>query len=521
MSKKKKKKPQHIQGKTGNLKANPKIEQELNPEIEPESKLEFKPDENPKTETEITPEPKQSANKTQSDALEAAPLSENSDSSDSSDSIKSVNSASKKTQKPRRLNYIRRLALIVCLGVLIFSGYNLIINILEYKEASDYYDSLGSTFLSTPNGSNPQNTPTPPPLPSGDGDTPPPDDIPPDPDDPQPSYVEDYAPDIWPLVDFDGLRDINPDTEAWIIGVGTNINYPVVHSSDNTEYLTKMFDGRTSKAGALFIDMRNSVGFSDRNTIIYGHNMRNHSMFWTVTQYRSQSFYNNHPTLRLITDKGNYEIQLYAGFVADAAESGVWRTQFSSDQNYMDWVDSLISRSSFKSYVEVTPADRTITLSTCTYEFNDARYVVMGKLVPVGDTPVDPWKSSGSSQSGQSVPPPFDVIPGTTTPPTETTQDSDNLPDGATDAAITTDDEQQQHSGVPTPFDAPPSEESNDSSGEPDEDDEAGEPDSIGIDNGDNGDDDAPGDSEEADPAGTGGAGGGAPTIAPPFDYIP
>jgi sortase B len=280
----------------------------------------------------------------------------------------------------RRFGYFRRLALLLCSGMLVFSGWNLASELLEEKKSTDYYDELGREFLTTPESAGAR----PAPAPAAPGAEAPPGDEPPEePDEPQTSYVEDYAPDIWPVVDFEGLRGVNADTEAWLLCVGTNINYPVVHSGDNTEYLTTMFDGRVSKAGALFIDMRNSRGFSDRNTIIYGHNMRNHSMFWTVTQYRNRSFYNAHPAMRLITEVGNYEIQLFAGFVADASEAEVWRTHFAGEEYYMAWIASLFERGGLTDDIELSPSDRVVTLSTCTYEFTGARYVVMGKLVPV------------------------------------------------------------------------------------------------------------------------------------------
>jgi sortase B len=336
----------------------------------------------------------------------------------------------RKTQRAR-LGYFRRLALLICTGTLIFSGYNIVVEKLDNKKASDYYDNIGKEFLTTPDGTAPPKTPTPPPTPPENGDTPPPDDFPDEPDEPQPSYVEDYAPDIWPVVDFAGLQSINADNEAWLLCVGTNINYPVVHSHDNTEYLNTLFDGRTSRAGALFIDMNNSRGFKDRNTIIYGHNMRNHSMLWTVTQYKSQSFYNEHPTMRLITESGNYEIQLFAGFVADASDASVWRIHFSSAEDYTGWISSLFERSTFKSNVELTPSDRVVTLSTCTYDFTGARYVVMGKLVPVSGEAAEAEVSTGwgNGASGTVEPeeapaeagetPPEETSPAETTPPRE------------------------------------------------------------------------------------------------------
>ncbi|MDR0839054.1 MAG: class B sortase [Oscillospiraceae bacterium] len=308
----------------------------------------------------------------------------------------------KKRAAPRRMGYLRRLLLLVCVAVLCFSGYHLVTGLLEYKKGTDLYDDIEHTYVSTPTPTptpvpgaptpTPVVTPTPPPLPEITGpeeeipdDTPPPGPGEEDEDEPpsKPSKPEQLAPDIWPVVDFEGLLSVNPDTEAWIICPGTNINYPVVHSHDNADYLTTMFNLTYGRAGSLFIDMRNKYGFADRNTIIYGHNMRNHSMFWTLTRYKAQSYYNAHPTMRLILPDGNYELQLFAGFVAEESEGEVWRTKFASDEAFIDWIKAAFARSTFRSYVNLEESDHVVTLSTCSYEFTGARYVVMGKLVKV------------------------------------------------------------------------------------------------------------------------------------------
>ncbi|MDR0905569.1 MAG: class B sortase [Oscillospiraceae bacterium] len=287
----------------------------------------------------------------------------------------------KKRYVYKRMGYFRRLLLLICFSVMIFSGYNVISSKVEDIRGNNAYDDVANEFLNTPSATPTETavseaTPTPSEVEN--------DDVPPaESDEPKTSYVEDYAPDAWPDVDFDGLLKKNADTEAWLIGVGTNINYPVVHSHDNSDYLTHMFDGRASKLGAIFIDARNRANFVDRNTIIYGHNMRNHSMFWTLTQYKSRYFYADHPTMRLIRPEGRYEIQIFAGTVANADESEVWQFQFSDDEEFAVWVQMLRDRSSFKSDVTLGAGDRVVSLSTCSYEFTGARYVVFGKLVPL------------------------------------------------------------------------------------------------------------------------------------------
>lgn len=287
------------------------------------------------------------------------------------------------------LGPVRTVILIVLIAALIVSSYLFFDSYRQYKDGDNLYTSLGNEFMTFPSSTPPLNTPTPvptAPVPSDDPgeiiDEPPEDPL----ESPEPtqSYVENYAPDIWPDIDWDGLRAVNSDTAAWLLCVGTNINYPVVYSKDNVDYLNTMFNGGKSKVGTLFVDARNSTGFTDRNTIIYGHNMRNHSMFWTLTQYKSQSFYNNHTTMRLILPEGKYELQLFAGIVIAANETDTfWRVDFDSDEEFLEWVDTMKSHSTFTSYVDVAATDRVVTMSTCTYEFNNARYIVLGKLVEV------------------------------------------------------------------------------------------------------------------------------------------
>ncbi|MCL2427573.1 MAG: class B sortase [Oscillospiraceae bacterium] len=204
---------------------------------------------------------------------------------------------------------------------------------------------------------------------------------------------EEYIPETFPLpygvvlpeVDFDALREINPDIVGWIILEGTPIDLPVVQGEDNVHYLNHLFDGRRSQVGTIFMDAYNRQGFADHNTILHGHNMRNGSMFSVLRRFRSQEFFDANPMAFLLTPDGNYVIRFFAGHTT-CVTSQSWRIQFADDAEMEEWIEENRRLSDFESDVEVGASHRMMTLSTCTAssEFRNARYVVIGRLMPIG-----------------------------------------------------------------------------------------------------------------------------------------
>lgn len=182
-----------------------------------------------------------------------------------------------------------------------------------------------------------------------------------------------------PQVDFDGLKARNSDVVGWIYGSGTAINYPVVQGSDNEYYLTHMVDGRENKCGSIFMDSLNAEDFSNDNSIVHGHHMRNGSMFAGLTQYAAQSYYDAHPVMWLVTPDKSYQVEIFTGFVT-TADSGVWQIEFASQEEYGEWLTGMKEASSFESGVKPDTKDHIITLATCSYENSDSRFVVMGIL---------------------------------------------------------------------------------------------------------------------------------------------
>lgn len=175
-------------------------------------------------------------------------------------------------------------------------------------------------------------------------------------------------------IDFDALKQENSDIIGWIYCPDTPINYPVVKGKDNNQYLRADLKGKYLVSGTLFADYRNGNVGEDSNYIVYGHNMKNSTMFGTLVKYKEQSYYDTHPILYFLTPDDNYVIELCAGAVVKR-DSNIYLP--TPDENT---VESIISKSTFKSTVKIEKGENIITLSTCSYEFNNARYVLMGKL---------------------------------------------------------------------------------------------------------------------------------------------
>ena len=167
-------------------------------------------------------------------------------------------------------------------------------------------------------------------------------------------------------VDFDALFAKNQDVVAWLYCPDTPINYPVVQAPDNDYYLHRLLDGSQNAGGTLFMDYRNAADLSDWNSVIYGHNMSNDSMFGTLPDYETQSYFEAHPQMFLLTPEQDYVIE-WVAFTPDAVEKA-------------RFLENWLRSSDFVSEMVPTAEDRLITLSTCSYAHNDARYVLIGRL---------------------------------------------------------------------------------------------------------------------------------------------
>jgi sortase B len=179
-------------------------------------------------------------------------------------------------------------------------------------------------------------------------------------------------------VDFAALREINADAAGWLYCPGTVIDYPVMAADDYTYYLRHLPDGTYNINGSLFMDYGNAADFSDALTVIYGHNMKSGSMFGSLAQYKAQDYYDAHPYLYLYTPTQNYRIALLYGAVVSAQQWG--------EEGYAGDAESLMAyaaaHTTFTSHESYAAGERLIALSTCSYEYSNARYFVLGILQP-------------------------------------------------------------------------------------------------------------------------------------------
>ncbi len=185
------------------------------------------------------------------------------------------------------------------------------------------------------------------------------------------------------IVDFDLLKQQNADTIAWIrMDEPSVISYPIVKSRDNSEYLTQTFTANDNKLGTIFADMNCASDFSDRNTIIYGHNMKvGGEMFSQLDSYKDAEFCRENPYFYVYTpDKKVRTYQVFsAGVVKDTAKN--YTLSFGSDEEFLNYLDTCKASSNYAVNVDLNKDSKIVTLSTCTNINEDERFIVQGVLV--------------------------------------------------------------------------------------------------------------------------------------------
>lgn len=172
-------------------------------------------------------------------------------------------------------------------------------------------------------------------------------------------------------LDFEKLKEINPDVIGWIYIPGTQINYPIVQGTDNEKYLHTGLDGEESVAGSIFLDYENTSDFSGRNHVIYGHNMKNATMFRDLIQFKDKTFFQEHERFTIYTPERVIKLKAISCFYGKA-DADIRRTEFDSQREFVEFVNRMISPCPFAQYQDET-VKAIYTLVTCSYEVNDAR----------------------------------------------------------------------------------------------------------------------------------------------------
>lgn len=190
---------------------------------------------------------------------------------------------------------------------------------------------------------------------------------------------EEEAPARMPRVDLVTLKGINDEVVGWIEIPDTVISYPILHTTDNIYYLHHTFRKEENRAGAIFIEARNQPDFSGLHTIIYGHNMKNGSMFAGIKDYAKQDFYDEHPYIYIDLEDGAHCYQIFSCHEAEVTDI-TYTIGYRADDAYTSFLDDLKEASLYDTGVEVSAKDMVITLSTCT-KGGEKRFVVHAKKI--------------------------------------------------------------------------------------------------------------------------------------------
>ena len=185
-------------------------------------------------------------------------------------------------------------------------------------------------------------------------------------------------------VDWNYLKSINANVVGWIYGPGTVVSYPVVQTSDHDYYLNHGFDGASNVSGTLFADRNSVAGITQSNYIIYGHNMKDNSMFGTFSNYVDKSYFDSNPILYYLTPDGNYRIELLCAHTVESTADN-YPTYFSSNSEYQSFLNKITSDAYWVNNNVLSTNYQLVSMSTCTYTsgYNDPRFVVHGMMIPL------------------------------------------------------------------------------------------------------------------------------------------
>lgn len=180
-------------------------------------------------------------------------------------------------------------------------------------------------------------------------------------------------------IDFEALSAVNPDVIAWIRVPGTAIDYPIVYTNNNETYLHTDFEGNSSIYGAIFLDFASKPDFSGHHNVLYGHNMKNGSMFAAVNQFKDFEFYQNHQELVIYLPDREIHLEPIAVFPV-RAEGWIRSTHFTDEEEFQTFVNRFLELSRHGDRPD-EPIERIYTLVTCSYEWEDTRTLLVAREV--------------------------------------------------------------------------------------------------------------------------------------------
>lgn len=251
----------------------------------------------------------------------------------------------RRRKRKKKANLVSNIILVIAIVVFLISGYKLFTIYSEYHKGDKEYESILDDVITIENSEN-----------------------------------EDESEEKTIFkVDFQKLQAINKEVVGWIrFENPEKISYPIVQGSDNDKYLKTTVEGKKNSAGSIFMDANNAGDFTDKNTFIYGHNMKNGSMFGQLRKYKNANFYKQNPYFYIYTPDGKeVKYQVFAVcIVEDTSES--YKKFYADDNEYLKYLEYIKSISRYDTGVEVDAQSQIVSLSTCTNVTETQRLLVHG-----------------------------------------------------------------------------------------------------------------------------------------------
>ena len=260
----------------------------------------------------------------------------------------------KKKRKKTIGDYLLSILLVIDIAVFLFAGYKLFTIYREYKVGTDEYQQLEEMAV--------KKNPTDEDSSSDDSNVP-----------------QKIQPPI--TVDFASLKAVNEDVVGWLYIEALDISYPMVRGKDNDQYLHTTYEGTYNFAGSIFVDYENSDDFKDPNTIIYGHNMKNGSMFGTLNHIVTKNGYSTSPYFWILTPTHNYRYAIFSAYTTQVS-SDTYTLFKKHDKEYGEYLVTMKKNSEIDTgQTNPVQTDNIVTLSTCTGN-SATRFVVQGVQEP-------------------------------------------------------------------------------------------------------------------------------------------
>ena len=266
-------------------------------------------------------------------------------SADNVSAEKSPAKTKKKSSKASKI--ITSVLIVIAIGVFVFSLLQIITIMGEYKAGRDEYDRIAQDTVV-----------------SGDS-----------------GYL---------LVNYGNLMSINSDFKGWLDIPGTNVSYPIVHTAvDNDTYLHTTFEKKANSAGSIFVDCRSDPTFTQPVTVIYGHHMKDGSMFNNVVKFMDKAFWEEHKEVHIYTREGIMIYDVFSAYTA-SIEDECYVFGYIDQSAYNSWINNAVSKSNYNTGITPSVDSRSIILSTCVSggpETEDSRHVLIATLREIIDNP--------------------------------------------------------------------------------------------------------------------------------------